>query len=177
MNKPLQGQKIRAAANAAGLRFALVVSRFNNFITDRLLAGAMDALEASGAEAENILVVHVPGSFEIPLTAKKLAEGGRVDAVVAIGCILRGETSHFDYVASEVARGVQLAQLDTGVPVIFCVLTCDTLEQAIDRAGLKSGNKGYDSGLAAVEMANLSKQLRPAVATRAPKIPLRGKRR
>ena len=141
-----------------------MVSRFNSFITDRLLAGALDALEAAGADAENIKVVHVPGSFEIPLTAKKLAEGGRVDAVIAIGCILRGETAHFDYVASEVARGVQLAQLDTGVPVIFCVLTCDTLEQAIDRAGLKSGNKGYDAGLAAVEMANLSKQLRPAAS-------------
>ncbi len=151
----------RSGERAQGLRFALVVSRFNSFITDRLLAGAVDALEAAGADAEkNIVVVHVPGSFEIPLTAKKLAEGGRVDAVIAIGCILRGETAHFDYVASEVARGVQLAQLDTGMPVIFCVLTCDTLEQAIDRAGLKSGNKGYDAGLAAIEMANLSKQLR-----------------
>src|SRR6202162_3741729 len=162
MNKHFHGKEIRAGAHAAGLLFALVLSRFNSFITDRLLAGAVDVLEASGADSENIVVVHVPGSFEIPLTAKKLAEGGRVDAVIAIGCILRGETAHFDYVASEVARGVQLAQLDTGIPVIFCVLTCDTLEQAIDRAGLKSGNKGYDAGLAAVEMANLSKQLRPA---------------
>ena len=177
MKKSFQGKEIRAAANAASLRFALVVSRFNSFITDRLLAGAMDALEVSGADAENILVVHVPGSFEIPLTAKKLAEGGRVDAVIAIGCVLRGETSHFDYVASEVARGVQLAQLDTGIPVIFCVLTCDTLEQAIDRAGLKSGNKGYDAGLAAIEMANLSKQLRAADASRAGKSAPRGKRR
>ena len=166
MNKPFHGKEIRAAANAAGLRFALVVSRFNSFITDRLLAGAVDALEAAGADAENIVVVHVPGSFEIPLTAKKLAEGGRIDAVIAIGCILRGETAHFDYVASEVARGVQLAQLDTGIPVIFCVLTCDTLEQAIDRAGLKSGNKGHDAGLAAVEMANLARQLRSPDASR-----------
>jgi 6,7-dimethyl-8-ribityllumazine synthase len=177
MKKPFHGKEIRAAANAAGLRFALVVSRFNSFITDRLLAGAVDALEASGADAENIVVVHVPGSFEIPLTAKKIAEGGHTDAVIAIGCILRGETAHFDYVASEVARGVQLAQLDTGIPVIFCVLTCDTLEQAIDRAGLKSGNKGYDSGLAAIEMANLSKQLRPPVVSRSGKKPSRGKRR
>ncbi len=177
MNKPSHGREIRAAANAAGIRFALVVSRFNSFITDRLLAGAVDALEAAGADAEDIVVVHVPGSFEIPLTAKKLAEGGRVDAVIAIGCILRGETAHFDYIASEVARGVQLAQLDTGVPVIFCVLTCDTLEQAIDRAGLKSGNKGHDAGLAAVEMANLSKQLRSADASRSGKTPPRGKRR
>jgi 6,7-dimethyl-8-ribityllumazine synthase len=177
MKNSLHGKEIRAAANAASFRFALVVSRFNSFITDRLLAGALDALEAAGADAENILVVHVPGSFEIPLTAKKLAQGGRVDAVIAIGCILRGETAHFDYVASEVARGVQLAQLDTGIPVIFCVLTCDTLEQAIDRAGLKSGNKGYDAGLAAVEMANLSKQLRAADASRPGKSAPRRKRR
>src|SRR5271169_5256237 len=177
MKKTFHGKEIRAAANAAGLRFAVVVSRFNSFITDRLLAGAVDALEAAGADTENIVVVHVPGSFEIPLTAKKLAEGGRVDAVIAIGCVLRGETAHFDYVASEVARGVQLAQLDTGIPVIFCVLTCDTLEQAIDRAGLKGGNKGYDAGLAAIEMANLSKQLRPAEAARGGKKPPRGKRR
>ncbi len=177
MKNNFHGKDIRAASSAAGFRFALVVSRFNSFITDRLLAGAVDALEAAGANAENVMVVHVPGSFEIPLTAKKLAEGGRVDAVIAIGCILRGETAHFDYVASEVARGVQLAQLDTGIPVIFCVLTCDTLEQAIDRAGLKSGNKGHDAGLAAIEMANLSRQLRPAAASRSGKIPRRGKRR
>ena len=176
MEKSFHGKEIRAAAGAAGLRFALVVSRFNSFITDRLLAGAVDALEASGADAENTVVVHVPGSFEIPLTAKKLAEGGRTDAVIAIGCILRGETAHFDYVASEVARGVQLAQLDTGIPVIFCVLTCDTLEQAIDRAGLKSGNKGYDAGLAAIEMANLSKLLRAANASQGGKAATRGKR-
>jgi 6,7-dimethyl-8-ribityllumazine synthase len=161
------------------LRFALVVSRFNSFITDRLLAGAADALEASGANTDDIVVVHVPGSFEIPITAKKLAEGGRFNALIAIGCVLRGETAHFDYVASEVARGVQLAQLDAGVPIIFCVLTCDTLEQAIDRAGLKSGNKGYEAGLAAVEMANLAKQLRPAGTAPAlkSKNPPRGKRR
>ena len=177
MKTNFQSEKIRAAANAAGLRFALVVSRFNSFITDRLLAGAVDALASAGADGKNITVVHVPGSFEIPLTAKKLAEGGRVDAVIAIGCVLRGETAHFDYVAGEVARGVQLAQLDTGIPVIFCVLTCDTLEQAIDRAGLKGGNKGYDAGLAAIEMANLSKQLRSPDASRSAKTTLRGKRR
>ena len=177
MEKNFHGKEIRAGASAAGLRFALVVSRFNSFITDRLLAGAVDALEAAGADEQNILAVHVPGSFEIPLTAKKLAAGGKVDAVIAIGCILRGETAHFDYVASEVARGVQLAQLDTGVPVIFCVLTCDTLEQAIDRAGLKSGNKGHDAGLAAIEMANLSKLLSTADAARGAKAAPRGKRR
>lgn len=177
MEKNFHGQKIRGASTAAGLRIGLVVSRFNSFITDRLMAGAVDALEAAGAEAENILAVHVPGSFEIPLTAKKLAAAGKVDAVIAIGCILRGETAHFDYVASEVARGVQLAQLDTGIPVIFCVLTCDTLEQAIDRAGLKSGNKGYDAGLAAIEMANLSKQLRAAESSSKSENSARGKHR
>ena len=177
MNKPIHGKEIRATANAAGFRFALVVSRFNSFITDRLLAGAVDALEAAGAGADDILVVYVPGSFEIPLTAKKLAAGGRVDAVIAIGCVLRGETAHFDYVASEVARGVQLAQLDTGIPVIFCVLTCDTLEQAIERAGLKSGNKGYDAGLAAIEMANLSQQLRAPDGSRSGQTSPRRKRR
>jgi 6,7-dimethyl-8-ribityllumazine synthase len=177
MDKPFNVKQIRPAANAAGFRFAVVVSRFNSFITDRLLAGALEALEAAGAAAESIEVARVPGSFEIPLVAKKLAAAGRVDVVIAIGCVLRGETAHFDYVAGEVARGVQLAQLDTGVPVIFCVLTCDTLEQAIDRAGLKSGNKGYESGLAAVEMANLSKQLRPGKSSPAVKNSSRGKRR
>jgi len=177
MAKPFDVKQIRPVANAAGFRFALVVSRFNSFITDRLTTGSLEALESAGASAENIEVVRVPGSFEIPLTAKKLAAGGRVDAVIAIGCVLRGETAHFDYVAGEVARGVQLAQLDTGVPVIFCVLTCDTLEQAIDRAGLKGGNKGYEAGMAAAEMANLSKKLRSAEPAREAKTPARGKRR
>jgi 6,7-dimethyl-8-ribityllumazine synthase len=177
MTKPVNTKRISPVANAAGFRFALVVSRFNSFITDRLLSGALEALEAAGAAEENIEVVRVPGSFEIPLVAKKLAAAGRADAVIAVGCVLRGETAHFDYVASEVARGVQLAQLDTGVPVIFCVLTCDTLEQAIDRAGLKSGNKGYEAGLAAAEMANLSKRLRATEASRAAKKSSRGKRR
>jgi 6,7-dimethyl-8-ribityllumazine synthase len=177
MTEAFPTHKIRAAANAAGFRFSLVVSRFNSFITERLLAGAVDALQAAGADEKSITVVHVPGSFEIPLAAKKLAEAGQADAIVAIGCILRGETAHFDYVASEVARGVQLAQLDTGTPIIFCVLTCDTLEQAIDRAGLKSGNKGYDAGVAAIEMANLSKQLRAGGTGRSSKASPRRKRR
>jgi 6,7-dimethyl-8-ribityllumazine synthase len=177
MSESFTPKQIRPNANAVGLRFALVVSRFNSFITERLLAGALGALEAAGAAEENIEVVRVPGSFEIPLAAKKLAEGGQADAVIAIGCILRGETAHFDYIASEVARGVQLAQLDTGIPIIFCVLTCDTLEQAIDRAGLKSGNKGHEAGLAAVEMANLSKHLRAARSSPTGKNAPRGKRR
>jgi 6,7-dimethyl-8-ribityllumazine synthase len=149
----------RGGLNAAGLRFGIVVGEFNSFITDRLLAGALDALRGAGAADDRIEIVRVPGSFEIPLAAKKLASTGRVDSIICIGCILRGETSHYDYVASETARGIQLAQLDTGVPMGFCVLTCDTLEQAIDRAGLKGGNKGYEVGLGAVEMARLSRKL------------------
>jgi len=147
--------ELRGDLNAAGLRFSIVVSQFNAFITDRLLAGALDALARGGAEEDRIEIVRVPGSFEIPLTAKKVAATGRFDAIICIGCVLRGETSHYDYVASETARGIQLAQLDTGVPMGFCVLTCDTLEQAIDRAGLKGGNKGYEAGRAAIEMARL----------------------
>jgi 6,7-dimethyl-8-ribityllumazine synthase len=153
------------------MHFGIVVSRFNSFITERLVAGALDALARGGASAKQTAVVRVPGSFEIPLVAKKMALTGSYDAIVAVGCVLRGETSHYDYVCSEVARGVQLAQMDTGVPVIFCVLTCDTLEQAIDRAGLKGGNKGYDAGLAALEMAQLSRRLRanaPRVAAATP---------
>jgi 6,7-dimethyl-8-ribityllumazine synthase len=145
--------------SAAGLRIGVVVSQFNAFITDRLLAGALAAMERGGAEEKQIEVVHVPGSFELPLAAKKMAVSGKYDAIICIGCILRGETSHYDVVVSETARGVQLAQLDTGVPLIFCVLTCDTLEQAIDRAGLKSGNKGYEAGLGAMEMAQLMRKL------------------
>jgi 6,7-dimethyl-8-ribityllumazine synthase len=150
---------VRGELSAAGLRFGIVVSQFNNFITDRLLDGALDALERSGAGEKQIEIVRVPGSFEIPIAAKKLAATGRFDSLICIGCVLRGETSHYDYVCSETARGIQLAQLDSGVPMAFCVLTCDTLEQAIDRAGLKGGNKGYESGLGAIEMANLSRKL------------------
>jgi len=154
-----KGSAVSGELNAAGLRFGIVVSRFNSFITERLLAGALDALRRTGARDVQIEIVRVPGSFEIPLAAKKLAATKRCDSVICIGCILRGDTAHFDYIASETARGVQLAQLDTGVPMAFCVLTCDTLEQAIDRAGLKSGNKGYEAGLGAVEMARLSRKL------------------
>jgi len=159
MAQNFQSSGTQGALNAAGLRFGIVVSRFNSFITDRLLAGTLDALNHAGAEEKQIEIVRVPGSFEIPIVAKKLAAAGRCDSIVCIGCVLRGETSHYDYVAGETARGIQLAQLDTGVPMAFCVLTCDTLEQAIDRAGLKGGNKGYESGLAAIEMAHLSRKL------------------
>ena len=159
-DQTLQPTSIQGGLGAAGLRFGIVVSRFNSFITERLLQGALDALTRAGASSKDVDAIHVPGSFELPITAKKLAATGRYDALIAIGCIIRGETAHYDYVCSETARGLQLAQMDTGVPVLFCVLTCDTLEQAIDRAGLKGGNKGFEAGLGAVEMAQLSKKLR-----------------
>lgn len=168
MTEKIQPSKIQGELRAEGLRFGIVVSRFNSFITERLLSAAVDALERAGAGSKDVDVVHVPGSFELPLAAKKLAATGKYDALIAIGCILRGETAHYDYVCSETARGLQLAQMDTGLPIIFCVLTCDTLEQAIDRAGLKGGNKGFEAGLAAIEMAQLSHKLRAAQAMPAP---------
>jgi 6,7-dimethyl-8-ribityllumazine synthase len=159
MKEKLQPGTMQGELSAAGLRFAIVVSRFNSFITERLLAAAVDALGRAGAASKNVAVVRVPGSFELPLACKRLAATGEYDALIAVGCVIRGETSHYDYVCSETSRGLQLAQMDTGVPVIFCVLTCDTLEQAIDRAGLKGGNKGFEAGLAAIEMARLSNKL------------------
>src|SRR5437660_7529832 len=159
MAEKLQPGKIDGGLRAAGFRFGIIVSRFNSFITERLLTAALDALERAGAASRDVDVVRVPGAFELPLTSKKLALTGKYDALIAIGCVIRGETAHYDYVCSETSRGLQLAQMDTGVPVIFCVLTVDTLEQAIDRAGLKSGNKGFEAGLAAIEMARLSKKL------------------
>ena len=160
MAEKLQPGKIDGALSGAGLRFGIVVSRFNSFITERLFSAAVDALERAGAESKDVDVVHVPGAFELPLAAKKLAATGRYDVLIAIGCVLRGETTHYDYVCSETARGLQLAQMDSGMPIIFCVLTCDTLEQAIDRAGLKGGNKGFEAGLGAIEMGQLSRKLR-----------------
>ncbi len=145
---------------AKGLRLAIVVSRFNSFITERLLTGALDTLLRAGADDRRIEVVRVPGSFEIPVTAKALAQSGRFDAIITLGCIIRGETQHFDYISAEVTRGIQLAALETGVPMAFGVLTTDTLEQAVDRAGAKSGNKGAEVALAAIEMANLLRSTR-----------------
>jgi 6,7-dimethyl-8-ribityllumazine synthase len=168
MAKNLQSDKMKVECNATGLRFAIVVSRFNSFITERLLTAAIDALGRGGAAKADIDVVPVPGAFELPLAAKQLATKGQYDALIAIGCVIRGETSHYDYVCSETARGLQLAQMDTGVPIIFCVLTCDTKEQAMARAGGDDGNKGLDSGLAAIEMAHLSRQLREKVSELAP---------
>jgi 6,7-dimethyl-8-ribityllumazine synthase len=168
MAEKLHPGNIHGELTAAGLHFAIVVSRFNSFITERLKAAAVDALGRAGAAGKDVDVIHVPGAFELPLTAKKLAATGRYDALIAIGCVIRGETTHYDYVCSETSRGLQLAQMDTGVPILFCVLTCDTLEQAIDRAGLKGGNKGFEAGLGAIEMARLSRKLRAAAPQAAP---------
>jgi 6,7-dimethyl-8-ribityllumazine synthase len=146
---------IEANLIAEGKRFALVVSRFNDFITERLLSGAIDALTRCGAREQDIEIVKVPGAFEIPLVAKKMASGRRFDAVVCLGAVIRGATPHFDYVSAEVTKGVAAAGMDSGVPIIFGVITTDTIEQAIERAGTKSGNKGWSAAMAAVEMANL----------------------
>ena len=142
-------------------RFAIVVSRFNAFITERLLSGAQDALSRSGASQKNIVVVRVPGAFEIPAAARALAASKKYDAIICLGCLLRGDTVHYDVIANEVARGIGQSAQETGVPHAFGVLTCETLEQAIDRAGLKMGNKGFEAALSAIEMANLTKAVVP----------------
>ena len=153
-------QKIRAKTvagklDATGLRFGIVVSRFNEFITDRLLRSAYDGLLRSGAVEKDVHIVRVPGSFEVPSAGRTLAETGKYDAIICLGCLLRGDTAHYDVIVNEVTRGIGQSAQETGVPHAFGVLTCDTLEQAIDRAGLKMGNKGFEAALAAVEMANL----------------------
>ncbi|GAB4267137.1 MAG: 6,7-dimethyl-8-ribityllumazine synthase [Deferrisomatales bacterium] len=140
-----------------GLRIALVASRFNSFITDRLVEGALDAIVRTGGDPDDVRVYKVPGAYEIPLVAKKLAGSERFDAVVCLGAVIRGATPHFEYVAAEVAKGVAQVALETGVPVAFGVLTTDTLEQAVERAGSKAGNKGWDAAMAAIETANLLK--------------------
>jgi 6,7-dimethyl-8-ribityllumazine synthase len=150
---------IQGDLQAKGLTFGIVVSRFNDFITAKLLDGAVDALVRHGAKEDDIDVVKVPGAFEIPLAAKKLAAKGRYQAIICLGTVIRGSTPHFDYVAAEVSKGVASASLDTGVPIAFGVLTTDTIEQAVERAGTKSGNKGFDSAMTAIEMAQLMKKL------------------
>ena len=142
-------------------RFALAVSRVNEFVTSRLAAGAVDTLRRHGCPDEQITEVRVPGSFELPLIARELAQGGSYDAVIVLGCVIRGQTPHFEYIASEVANGVAQVSLQTGVPVTFGVITADTLEQAIERAGAKAGNKGADAAAAAIEMTNLLARLAP----------------
>lgn len=144
---------------AKGLKFAIVVSRFNDFITSKLLDGAMDALSRHGAKEEDIEVIRVPGSFEIPLIAKKLASKGNCNAVICLGTVIRGATPHFEYIAAEVSKGIASASMETGVPIAFGIITADTIEQAVERAGTKSGNKGWDAALTAIEMAQLLKKL------------------
>ncbi|GIP48533.1 6,7-dimethyl-8-ribityllumazine synthase [compost metagenome] len=143
-----------------GLKYAIVVGRFNEFITSKLLSGALDALKRHGAKEEEINVAWVPGAFEIPFAAQKLAESGKYDAVITLGTVIRGSTTHYDYVCNEVAKGVAAVGLKTGVPTIFGVVTTENIEQAIERAGTKAGNKGWDAAMAAIEMANLTKQLK-----------------
>ena len=153
---------VEGGLTATVLRFAIVVSRFNSFITERLLAGALDALVRSGADPGAIDIIRVPGSWEVPLVAGEAARQKRYDAVICLSAVIRGETPHFDYVAGEAAKGIAQAAASSGVPVAFGVLTTNTLEQAIDRAGGKGGNKGFDAAMTAVEMANLLRQLRQA---------------
>ena len=151
---------IEGQLSAAGLRFAIIVSRFNSFITERLLGGAMDAIARSGGSADQVDLVKVPGSWEMPMVAGELARQKKYDAIICLGAVIRGETPHFDYVAAEAAKGIAHVSAATGVPVAFGVLTTNTLEQAIDRAGAKSGNKGFDAAMTAIEMAHLMRVLR-----------------
>ncbi|MBM3790361.1 MAG: 6,7-dimethyl-8-ribityllumazine synthase [Acidobacteria bacterium] len=150
---------IEGKLDAKGSRFAVVISRYNSFISNRLLTGALDALDRNGALPDDITVAWVPGSFEIPLVARKLASSKKHDAVICLGVLIRGETPHFDYISSVVARGIGTAGIETGIPVIYGILTCNTMEQAAERAGLKSGNRGFDAAMSAIEMVHLLKQV------------------
>ncbi len=159
LTSPASPASIDGVLTATGLRVALVVSRFNSFITERLLEGAVDALVRHGASAADLVVVRVPGAWEIPLACKRLAESGRFDGVVALGAVIRGSTPHFDMVASEVSKGVAQASLQSGVPIAFGVLTTDSIEQAVERAGTKAGNKGAEAAMAAVEMIDVMRRI------------------
>ncbi len=145
---------------AKGLKFGIIVSRFNELVTSKLLDGAIDCLKRHDADENDIDIFFCPGSFEIPLTAKKIALTGKYDALICLGAVIRGETPHFDYIASEVSKGIAQVQLETGIPIAFGILTTDDVEQALNRAGIKSGNKGWDAALSAIEMANLLKQIK-----------------
>ena len=145
--------------DGSGLKIGLVVSRFNDFITGRLVEGCVDALTRNGVEKDDVEIAYVPGSFEIPLAARKMAEGGKYDAVVTLGAVIRGSTSHFDFVAGQAARGVSTASMETGVPIIFGVITTETLEQAIERAGTRLTNRGFEAGQAAIEMVRVMREL------------------
>lgn len=150
---------IEGDLSAAGLRFGIIVGRFNSFISERLLEGALDGLVRHGADGQAIDIARVPGSFEIPLVAKKMAESGKFDAIICLGAVIRGATPHFDYVSAEVSKGIASVSLATGVPVAFGVLTTDTIEQAIERAGTKAGNKGFEAAMTAVETANILRRI------------------
>ncbi|HZI56751.1 MAG TPA: 6,7-dimethyl-8-ribityllumazine synthase [Verrucomicrobiae bacterium] len=156
-NRPAQGA-VEGDLNARGMRFGVVVSRWNSFITERLLQGAMDALRRSGCREEDITVVRVPGAFEIPSQARTLAQSGKYDAIVTLGCLIRGETTHYEHISTEVTRGIGQSAQETGVPHTYGVLTCESLEQALDRAGLKAGNKGFEAAISAVEMVSLQRK-------------------
>lgn len=158
------GTVYQGVLNGEGLKFGVIVSRFNEFITSRLLSGAQDCLTRHGVDPKNVDIAWVPGSFEIPMAALRMARGGKYDAVICLGAVIRGQTPHFEYVASEVAKGVAQAGMTTGVPVIFGVVTSDNIEQAIERAGTKAGNKGVDAAASAIEMANLFREM-PAPKT------------
>lgn len=145
---------------AEGFSFAIITSRWNDFLTARLTEGALDALERLGADEKSVEIFKVPGSFEIPLTAQKVAESGKFDAVICLGAVIRGQTPHFDYVAGEAAKGIGQVGIKTGVPVLFGIVTADTLEQAIDRAGVKAGNKGFEAAMSAIELVNLYKEMK-----------------
>ncbi|MBV9072814.1 MAG: 6,7-dimethyl-8-ribityllumazine synthase [Acidobacteria bacterium] len=161
-NDPQRSEPAATVGNlsAAGMRFGIVVSRWNSFITERLLQGALDCLRRSGAASKDIQIVRVPGSFEIPSAARMLAETGNVDAIITLGCLIRGETTHYEHIATEVTRGIGQSAQETGVPHSYGVLTCENLEQAIDRAGLKSGNKGWEAAQTAIEMVSLKGKLK-----------------
>ena len=157
-SRALQPTITEGRLNAQGFRFAIVASRWNEFITGRLVEGALDALERLGAKDDLVSVYRVPGAFEIPLLSLRLAQSRRFDAIICVGTIIRGQTPHFDYIANEVARGISQAGLESGVPVVFGIVTADTVDQAIDRAGVKLGNKGFEAAMTAVELADLYKQ-------------------
>jgi 6,7-dimethyl-8-ribityllumazine synthase len=193
-SSPVQIKTIEGNLSATGKRFGIVVSRFNEFITERLFRSAFDGLSRCGAKHKDIDVIRVPGAFEIPSAARTLAETRKYDAIICLGCLLRGDTAHYDVIVNEVARGIGQSAQETGVPHAFGVLTCETLDQAIDRAGLKMGNKGFEAALAAVEMANLRRtvvgrsslavgkktvgsQLSPVSKKRKPKLSPRSKKR
>jgi 6,7-dimethyl-8-ribityllumazine synthase len=166
----LQPKVHQGLLTAAGFRFAIVVARWNDFLTAKLTEGALDALERLGADADSVEIFKVPGAFEIPLTALKVAGSNQFDAVICIGVVIRGETPHFDYVAGEAAKGVTNAALQTGVPVLFGIVTTDTLDQAINRAGVKAGNKGFEAAMSAVELVNLYQTMDGGEASRREKV-------